>query len=180
MRDIQKFRGAQSLLKEQQSHELSTGLELCRGAVIDAEDPRTPAPPRARCYKLRSLQDGRGSYLSWEVLNSIDETCLLLAERKYGGSQLDWLLQKDQVSRIEFNGLRVRNKILRVSWWRDLIVLCSNQQRRGLDSRGVLPDIHTKVNPDGLLDRAPVSRCDKAFNDSVDSGFVKCRQEPRT
>jgi len=37
---------------------------------------------------------------------SRDETCLLLAERKYGGSQLDWLLQKDQVARIEFNGLQ--------------------------------------------------------------------------
>src|ERR1700730_1900857 len=84
---------------------------------------------------------------------------LLLAERKYGGSKLDWLLQKDQVARIEFNGLRVRNQILRVSWRHDLIVLCSNQQRcRGLDSRGVLPNIHTKVNPDDLLDRAPVRR----------------------
>jgi NAD(P)-dependent dehydrogenase (short-subunit alcohol dehydrogenase family) len=37
-------------------------------------------------------------------------------------------------------------------------VLCGNQQRRGLDSRGVLPNIHTKINPDGLLNRAPVSR----------------------
>jgi hypothetical protein len=92
---------------------------------------------------------------------------LLLAERKDGGSQLDWLLQKDQVARIEFNGLRVRNQILRVSGWHDLIVLGSDQQRRGLDSRGVLPNIYTKVNPDDLLDRAPVSRGDKVFNDSV-------------
>jgi hypothetical protein len=88
-----------------------------------------------------------------------------LAERKGGGSQLDWLLQKDQVARIEFNGLRVRNQILRVSGWHDLIVLGSDQQRR--DSRGVLPNIYTKVNPDDLLDRAPVSRGDKVFNDSV-------------
>src|SRR4051795_12067686 len=95
------------------------------------------------------------------------DTCLRLAERKYGGGQIDWLLQKDQVARIEFNCLRVRNQILRVSWRHDLIVLCSNHQRRRLDSRGVLPHIETKVNPDGLLDRAPVSRCDKAFNDSV-------------
>src|SRR6201996_7053893 len=92
---------------------------------------------------------------------------LRLAERKYGGSQLDWLLQKDQVARIEFNGLRVRNQILRVSWWHDLIVLCSNRQRRGLDSRSVLPNIRTQVNPDSLFDRTPVSRCDKVFNDSV-------------
>jgi hypothetical protein len=28
--------------------------------------------------------------------------CLRLAERQYGGSQLDWLFQKDQVARIEF------------------------------------------------------------------------------
>ena len=50
------------------------------------------------------------------VLISKDETCLLLAERKYGGSQLDWLLQKDQVARIEFKGLRVGDQVLRVSW----------------------------------------------------------------
>ena len=72
------------------------------------------------------------------------------AERKYGGSQLDWLLQKDQVTRIQFKGLRIRDQILRVSWRHDLIVFCSNQQRRGLDSRGVLPNIHTEVSPDGL------------------------------
>src|SRR5258705_7732113 len=92
---------------------------------------------------------------------------LLLAERKYGGSHFDWLLQKDQVARIEFNGLRVRNQILRVSWRHNLIVLCSNQQRRGLDSRGVLPNIHTNVYADGLFNRAPVSLWDKVFNDSV-------------
>src|ERR1700730_19271008 len=105
---------------------------------------------------------------------------LLLAERKYGGSKLDWLLQKDQVARIEFNGLRVRNQILRVSWWHDLIVFCGNQQRRSLDSRGVLPHIQTKVNPDGLLDRVPFSRCDEGFNDSVQGGCVKCRKKPGT
>jgi hypothetical protein len=89
-----------------------------------------------------------------KVLISRDGTCLLLAERKYGGSQLDRLLQKDQVARIEFRGLRVRNQILRVRWRHDLIVLCNNQQRRDLDSRGILPNVHTKVNLDGLLNRA--------------------------
>src|SRR3954470_24159824 len=89
------------------------------------------------------------------------------AERKYGGRQLDWLLQKDQVARIQFKGLRVRNQIPRVSRRHDLIVFRSNQQRRGLDSRGVLPNVHTEVNPDGRLNRAPVSRCDKVFSDSV-------------
>ena len=38
----------------------------------------------------------------------IQETCLLLAERQYSGSQLDWLLQKDQVTRIQFKSLRIR------------------------------------------------------------------------
>ena len=66
---------------------------------------------------------------------SRDGTRLLLAERKYSGSQFYWLLQKDQVARIEFNRLRVRNQILRVIRRHDLIVLCSNQQSRGLDSR---------------------------------------------
>jgi hypothetical protein len=60
---------------------------------------------------------------------------LRLTEREYGGGQIDWL--------IEFNGLRVRNQILRISRRHDLIVLSSNQQRRGLDSRGVLPYIQT-------------------------------------
>ena len=37
-------------------------------------------------------------------VNSRDGTCLPLAERKYGGSQIDWLLQKDQVARIRVQG----------------------------------------------------------------------------
>jgi hypothetical protein len=72
------------------------------------------------------------------ILISRDCTGLPLAEQKYGGSQLDWFFQKDQVARIEFKGLRVRNQIFRVRWRYDLIMLCSNQQRRGLDSRGVI------------------------------------------
>src|SRR5579859_7300900 len=97
---------------------------------------------------------------------------LYLAEREYGGSQLDWLLQKDQMARLELNGLRVRNQILRVSWRYDLIVLCSNQQRRSLDSRGVLANVHTDVNPDGRRSRPPVSRSNKVFSDSV-LGWVR-------
>jgi hypothetical protein len=48
-------------------------------------------------------------YLSWDSCGFKNETCLLLAERKYGGSQLDWLFQKDQVARIEFKSLRARD-----------------------------------------------------------------------
>jgi hypothetical protein len=44
---------------------------------------------------------------------SRDETCLLLAERKYGGSQLDWLLQKDEAP------------ILRISYGLLLPAACS-------------------------------------------------------
>jgi hypothetical protein len=41
----------------------------------------------------------------------VDDGVILLqwAERKYGGSQLDWLFQKDQVTRIQFKSLRVRD-----------------------------------------------------------------------
>jgi hypothetical protein len=42
-------------------NERADGPEVCRGAVIDAGDPRTPAPPQAGFYKLGSLQDWRGS-----------------------------------------------------------------------------------------------------------------------
>jgi hypothetical protein len=91
---------------------------------------------------IRRLTTGahiaKASSFHGKVLISRDGTCLPLAEGEDGGSRLDWLFQKDQVARIEFKGLRVRNQIFRVIWWHDLIMLCSNQQRRGLDSRGVI------------------------------------------
>ena len=41
----------------------------------------------------------------------VDDGLVLLqwAERKYGGSQLDGFFQKDQVTRIQFNRLRIRD-----------------------------------------------------------------------
>jgi hypothetical protein len=138
------------------SPETSHAMRLYEHAIQSARENGN-----ARNRYTNSLKISDTAEVQSRGVISRDETCLLLAERKYGGSKLDWLLQKDQVARIEFNGLRVRNQILRVSCGHDLIVLCSNQQRcRGLDARGVLPNIHTKVNPDDLLDRAPVRRCE--------------------
>ena len=113
---------------------------------------RTLSPP-TNIFGL--LYQGNGSALA---LTTVSAGSVLAAPVAY----------RELVGTATLNTIRSQfGTLMELANRHDLIVLCSNHQCRGLDSRRVLPNIHTDVGPDGPGNRAPVSRCYKVFSDSV-------------